>query len=469
MIIGTSQGMIRSHQGKLSLAHRVSDLLIICFSLLFVCLIYEIPWDSNYSAAVFAAMVFMAVFSERKELYRSWRIKRVLDELLEIYVVWFGVVIGLVFIAFITKTGWHFSRLAICSWFILVPVLFSFSRILIRNFWHALRRRGFNTRTVVIIGINEQGVHLANTMQNASWMGLRFLGFYDDRHQERLEIASEVPILGNFEQLVANAKQGSIDAVYVTMPLRAEERTRTLIAQLSDTTTSIYYIPDVNALNILHGRWIQFGDVPMVSIHENPHYGVDAWLKRTEDIVLSSIILSIIAIPMLFIALGVKFSSAGPVFFKQRRYGINGEEIEVWKFRSMSICEDGAHIQQATKNDIRVTPFGAFLRRTSLDELPQFINVLQGRMSIVGPRPHAVAHNEIYRKQISRYMLRHKVKPGITGWAQINGWRGETDTLDKMEKRVEYDLDYIRNWSITLDLKIFFWTLFKGFKNEKAY
>ena len=186
----------------------------------------------------------------------------------------------------------------------------------------------------------------------------------------------------------------------------------------------------------------------MISILESPFLGIDGTVKRLEDIILGALILALITLPMIFIALAVKLTSRGPVFFKQRRYGLNGKQISVWKFRSMTVLEDGDTVTQATKGDARITSLGAFLRKTSLDELPQFINVLTGQMSIVGPRPHAVAHNEQYRQLIGDYMLRHKVKPGITGWAQINGWRGETDTLEKMEKRVEFDLYYIRNWSL---------------------
>jgi putative colanic acid biosynthesis UDP-glucose lipid carrier transferase len=192
-------------------------------------------------------------------------------------------------------------------------------------------------------------------------------------------------------------------------------------------------------------------------------------LKRIEDIVISGIILCLIALPMLVIALAVKLTSKGPILFCQRRYGMGGEPIEVWKFRSMTVCDDGDVIVQATKNDSRVTKVGAFLRRTSLDELPQFLNVLRGDMSIVGPRPHAISHNEMYRKKIMGYMLRHLVKPGITGWAQVNGWRGETDTLEKMEKRVQYDLEYIKNWSLWFDLKIIALTALKGLSGKNAY
>jgi putative colanic acid biosynthesis UDP-glucose lipid carrier transferase len=209
--------------------------------------------------------------------------------------------------------------------------------------------------------------------------------------------------------------------------------------------------------------------LPVYSIYETPFAGPNDWVKRAEDIILGLAIIILILPLLLIIAIGVKFSAPGPIIFQQRRYGIHGDEIWVWKFRSMTVCEDGPSIPQACKNDPRVTKFGSFLRKTSMDEFPQFLNVLKGDMSIVGPRPHAIAHNEYYRKLVPGYMLRHKVKPGITGWAQVNGWRGETDTLNKMEKRVEYDLDYIRNWTLWLDLRIIFLTIFKGIVGKNAY
>jgi len=231
----------------------------------------------------------------------------------------------------------------------------------------------------------------------------------------------------------------------------------------------VYLAADFFAFNLLHARWGALGGVPTVSLHETPFYGVDGWLKRLEDIVLGSLILMIIAIPMLIIGIFVKLTSPGPALFRQRRYGLNGEVIHVLKFRSMSVTEDGDEIKQATEGDVRITKLGAFLRRTNLDELPQFLNVIEGTMSIVGPRPHAIAHNELYRTKIQGYMLRHKVKPGISGWAQVNGWRGETDTLDKMEKRIEHDLDYIRNWSLLWDLQIIFMTVFGSGAHRNAY
>ncbi|MBX9264606.1 undecaprenyl-phosphate glucose phosphotransferase, partial [Klebsiella pneumoniae] len=234
-------------------------------------------------------------------------------------------------------------------------------------------------------------------------------------------------------------------------------------------TCSVLLIPDIFTFNILQSRTEEINGVPVVPLYESPLSGINMVFKRLEDIIVSLSILIVISPVLLIIACAVKFTSPGPVIFRQIRYGMDGKSIKVWKFRSMTVMENDNNVTQATKHDLRVTKVGKFLRRTSLDELPQFFNVLFGQMSVVGPRPHAVSHNEQYRTLIKGYMLRHKVKPGITGLAQVNGWRGETDTLDKMQKRVEYDLLYIRNWSIWLDLKIIFLTIFKGFVNKSAY
>jgi putative colanic acid biosynthesis UDP-glucose lipid carrier transferase len=251
--------------------------------------------------------------------------------------------------------------------------------------------------------------------------------------------------------------------------MRAEDRIRFLLDQLSDSTVSVYIVPDFFVFELLHSRWTQMGGLPAVSVFENPLYGVDGMVKRIADLAIAFVALIAGAIPMLLIALAVKLSSPGPVFFRQRRYGLDGQEILVWKFRSMRTCDNGPVVKQASKGDPRVTRVGGILRKTSLDELPQLFNVIDGTMSLVGPRPHANAHNEQYRSLIRGYMLRHKVKPGITGLAQVNGCRGETETVDKMERRIEWDHNYIRHWSIWLDLKIMVKTLLVVWKQEEAY
>jgi putative colanic acid biosynthesis UDP-glucose lipid carrier transferase len=294
-------------------------------------------------------------------------------------------------------------------------------------------------------------------------------GIFDDREASRLPDELQSQVVGTIEDALEAANRGEIDFIYIAMPMSAENRIMDILNRCSDTTCSVYIIPNFFIYNLLNARWQTVGSVQTLSVFDTPFQGANNVLKRAEDLILSACILVLIAIPMLVIAIGIKATSTGPIIFKQNRYGLDGRQIKIYKFRSMLTEDNGEKVEQVTVDDKRVTPFGAFLRRRSLDELPQFFNVLQGRMSIVGPRPHAVAHNEQYRKLIEGYMLRHKVKPGITGWAQINGFRGETKTVNKMVKRVEYDLEYIHRWSVWLDIKIITMTIFKGFVDKNAY
>ncbi|GKO77374.1 hypothetical protein NUBL17194_21620 [Klebsiella pneumoniae] len=311
------------------------------------------------------------------------------------------------------------------------------------------------------------GVSLAKSFNDEPWLGFVVVGLYDINPPNAN--LSDIEYKGDFEQLIADAKKGKLDRIYIAMSMSENNEMKELIKSLTDTTCSVLLIPDIFTFNILQSRVEEVNGVPVVPLFDTPLSGINMVFKRVEDIIISALILILISPVLAVIALAVKTTSAGPILFRQTRYGMDGKPIKVWKFRSMTVMENDDTIRQATKNDVRITKVGNILRKTSLDELPQFFNVLLGGMSIVGPRPHAVAHNEQYRNLIEGYMLRHKVKPGITGWAQINGWRGETDTLDKMEKRVEFDLEYIRNWSIYFDLKIIFLTIFKGFINKAAY
>ncbi|HEY0956018.1 MAG TPA: undecaprenyl-phosphate glucose phosphotransferase [Roseateles sp.] len=306
--------------------------------------------------------------------------------------------------------------------------------------------------TAVIVGAGPLGHKVARALRESQ--GVVCLGYFDDRTPERLHPDAGTQVLGTLADLATYVREKGVRDVYITLPLGSQPRIVELLEQVQGTTASLFFVPDVFGISIIQGRLKDMNGVPVVGICETPFTGTNSLIKRISDIVLASIILVLISPILLLLAIGVKLSSPGPVIFKQRRNGLDGEEIIVYKFRSMRTQDNGAVVKQATKGDSRITPFGAFIRKTSLDELPQFINVLQGRMSIVGPRPHAVAHNEQYRELIKAYMVRHKVKPGITGWAQVNGLRGETDTIDKMKARVEYDLEYLRNWSLALDLQI---------------
>ncbi len=466
-----SNGILKPRHSKLALITRMIDALLVGASLWLIADLYGVIWNERYSLALACAVGLFVFFAEFYDLYRAWRGAPLWQEGIRLWWAWIGVILGLLFLAYATKVSAEYSRRVMLTWLILTPVVLTTWRSALHFIVGLLRQQGINTRNVAIVGARELGAKLAHTFIGAPWLGFKAMGFYDDRAPTGSRPLADKPInvVGTFDDLVQQARDGKIDIIYITLPMRAETRIQNLISKLADTTVSVYMVPDFFMFDLMNASWTHVGELPAVSIYETPFYGVDSWVKRLEDIVLSGAILLTVAVPMLVIATLVKITSPGPVIFHQTRYGLQGQKIEVWKFRTMRVCENGSDVTQATRSDPRVTPVGNFLRRTSLDELPQFINVLQGRMSIVGPRPHAVAHNEMYRKLIAGYMLRHKVKPGITGWAQINGWRGETETVDKMRARVEHDLAYIRNWSLWLDVKIILSTIAKGFIGKNAY
>ncbi|HRH79843.1 MAG TPA: undecaprenyl-phosphate glucose phosphotransferase [Thiobacillaceae bacterium] len=380
-----------------------------------------------------------------------------------------GLTVGaLLFLAYLTRLDYLFDRQTILHWFMATPFVLFLGHMCLRWYVHRIHLHG-QARRAVIVGGNEAGLRLRGRLENNECLLTDCLGFFDDRREDRLSGAVREHYLGHSSNLAEYAMRERVDIIYITLPISQRERISALLMALKDTTASIYLVPDIFTYDLIQARIDQMGGIPVIAILETPFTSINALNKRMEDIVLSLLILVLISPVMLLIALAVKLSSHGPVIFSQRRYGLNGEEIIVYKFRSMRVMEDGDHVPQATRDDERTTRLGRFLRKTSLDELPQFVNVLQGRMSIVGPRPHAVAHNELYRKLISGYMLRHKVKPGITGWAQVNGLRGETESLDKMAARIQYDLDYIRNWSLSLDLHIILKTVWLVFKDAHAY
>ena len=394
------------------------------------------------------------------------------DEALQILFSWLGAFMLLISGAYLYNSDYSYSLEVIELWLPLAPFSIILTHSIQRGCLCYLRKQGFNTKTYAIFGTNSLGQRLKIGLSEMPWLGYKFIGFFDDRveYEDRRLGQNQIGnIAGGFQQLLEKSKAGEIDHIYITLPLRAEKRISMLIQQLADSTASINIVPDFFTFNLIQSKWSNVQGIPVVSVFDTPFNTLNGTTKRIEDIALCMIILPIIAIPMLIIAIAIKLTSPGPVIFKQQRYGVKGEKIEVWKFRSMTVCENGDQIKQATQNDSRVTPLGAFLRRTSLDELPQFLNVLQGTMSVVGPRPHAIAHNEFYRKQIQGYMLRHKVKPGITGQAQVNGCRGETDTLDKMEARIHHDLEYLKQWSLWLDIKIVLLTVYNGFVDKQAY
>jgi len=465
-------GIIRSNEPMLAVLHRWLDIFVIGLAFLLVLWWQDTSLHRDHWISLLVTLFLFYLINDFSQLYGSWRGEESLKELRQVGGNWAVAFAGMFVADYFLFQNTRLPDMDKIIWFSVGLVSLLAYRVGLRHTMRQLRSRGYNTRSVAIAGAGPLGQRLADNIVSTPWMGLNLMGFYDDKSSDPVPLANSpisIPTNGDMQSLVQDAKAGIIDKIYITLPMRAELKIKWLLDELSDSTASVYIIPDVFVFDLLHARSESINGLPSISIFDTPMDGANRIVKRIEDIILSCLILALIALPMLFIAFRVRMTSPGPALFRQKRYGIDGKSIEVWKFRSMKVMENGDKVTQAQRNDTRITPFGAFLRKTSLDELPQFINVLRGEMSIVGPRPHAIAHNEEYRQIISGYMLRHKVKPGITGWAQINGWRGETDTLDKMEKRIEYDLDYIRNWSLFLDLKIVFLTIFKGFINKNAY
>ncbi len=383
------------------------------------------------------------------------------------------IIIAGLLITFGIATGYLslFAPDAIICWLWLTPVCQLVAVLGLRTIAPMLIKLQGPVKRTVIVGMNEQGLTLAQRLTYNDYIAAELLGFFVDGQQAQEYGPSnhlDFPILGGLDDIASYVKEHRVNIIYLSLPVTNQTYIVKLLDELKDTTASIYFVPDMFQADLIQGRVGQVDDIPVVAVCETPFTGFNGLIKRFADIVFSLGILILISPVLIAVAIGVKLGSPGPVIFKQRRYGLYGEEILVYKFRSMTVCEDGATVTQATKQDQRITPFGAFLRKSSLDELPQFLNVLQGRMSIVGPRPHAVAHNEMYRKLIKGYMVRHKVKPGITGWAQVNGLRGETETLDKMKARIDHDIDYLRNWSPKLDVYIIFKTILVVFKGQNG-
>jgi putative colanic acid biosynthesis UDP-glucose lipid carrier transferase len=381
-----------------------------------------------------------------------------------------SVLLALLFaIGFATKTSEEFSRLVMLTWALVTPVPLIFLSVALHEYMRRLMHAPSNARVAVVAGYNDVSVTLVKRIRDAPELGIRVDGYFDDRSAERLGLPAGKELVGGLPDLVAHVNSNNVDVIFIALPMRQVQRVVDLLEELRDTTASIYFVPDIFVMDLIQSRTADISGVPVVAMCETPFHGTRGLMKRSMDVAISVAALLGLSPLLLLIALRIKLGSRGPVIFRQRRYGLDGQIIWVYKFRTMTVTEDGAEIQQATSDDARITSFGRFLRRYSLDELPQLINVLQGSMSLVGPRPHAVAHNELYRRLIKGYMVRHKVLPGITGLAQVNGCRGETSRLEEMKARIEYDLDYLRHWSPLLDVRILLQTVIQVLNDRKAY
>jgi putative colanic acid biosynthesis UDP-glucose lipid carrier transferase len=443
---------------------------IVALVCLYLCMV---AWDNAFdrsSPAVAIAGVLCLVLVQAPRQVSSQLTNSQISAASSVFVRWLLMVCVLFGVGYVTDSLDSYPRKIFLTWALITPPVLMFTTVAMQRVMQRFLLKASDIRTAVFAGYNESSLELAARLKQNPALCLSVRGFFDDRGPERLGMATGTQLIGRLSEMAAFVKSHKIDVIFIALPIRHLKRVLDMLDDLRDTTASIYYVPDVFVADLIQARSGDIQGVPVVAMCETPFNGYRGVAKRISDVVISAGILLLASPVLLLTALAVKVTSPGPVIFKQRRYGLDGREINVYKFRSMTVMENGSEVRQASQGDKRMTKIGAFLRRTSLDELPQLINVLQGRMSLVGPRPHAVAHNEQYRKLIKGYMIRHKVLPGITGLAQVNGCRGETARLEDMEARVKYDLDYLRRWSPFLDFKILWQTLIRMiFGDEKAY
>lgn len=443
--------------------------LVAVGSLIAIMAICDAPFDRKYGVLASLVTALGALLLQPPKNTGSQAIVGRVPLVFSMMLKWIVLVAILLMIGFATKFTEDFSRRVTLLWAFVTPAFLVITVLLLHELMKRVLYDPSSARRAIVAGFNETSQSLAHRLSTTQEMGMRVAGFFDDRGRERLGMNEAAALLGRLSDLASYVRANSVDVIFIALPIRHIARVIELLDDLRDTTASIYYVPDLFMFDLIQARTGEISGIPVVAMCETPFYGYRGVLKRMFDFMVS-IIAAIVLSPLLLgIALLVKCSSPGPVIFKQRRYGLDGQEIHVYKFRTMTVMEDGLNVAQATKDDSRITPIGRILRSWSLDELPQLVNVIQGQMSLVGPRPHAVAHNEQYRKLIKGYMIRHKVLPGITGLAQVNGCRGETAKIEEMQARVQYDLEYLRKWSALLDLKILFLTVANLFRGDKAY
>lgn len=465
------RGWVHTHGPTLVELFRLTDAACLVAALWLAAHALQLPWTRGLLSMSLLAIVAFTLAAGQWPLYRSWRVSPLRAELSRALGCICATALAVMAVLYATDLWRGLPRALLPLWLTIAYALIALGRIAVRAGLRARRARGGNIRTAAIIGANTTGLHVLEQLQGNPWMGIRVIGVFDDKpHDLASARETELTVAGSVAALKQRVAAGEVDIVYIALPLRAERLIQQIVHQLRDTPVSVLLVADFSAFGLLRASWETLGGMPMVSLVDTPHQGVDGMLKRCVDIALSSVALLVLAIPLLVIAVCIRATSPGPALFRQRRYGLDGREFSIYKFRTMTVVEDGKNaFTQARRGDARITPLGAFLRRTSLDELPQLLNVLAGDMSLVGPRPHPVALNEAQRKLIDGYMLRHKVRPGITGWAQIHGFRGETDTPEKMEFRVRYDLEYINDWSLWLDMKIIWRTAVMVLRDSNAY
>jgi putative colanic acid biosynthesis UDP-glucose lipid carrier transferase len=456
------------------LCRLIDDLLI----LLCLLLVLRPEWEPLRSWLI-DALLCVAVLELAASFFhfnRSWRMVRLRHEIADLTAYWTLAFFALLAL-FAALGDLPADRLSIwgpraLTFYGAALAAIVLTRVAMRMGLRHLRAFGHDQRSAAFIGATETTERLCAVFSQQRWMGIQPLGVFDDRQPaaNRTAPIAAGPFGGPVDRLYDLARQGAVSRIYVTLPVAAEQRIKAIIDRFGDTTASLYYCPPLFRLDLVGGRWDDVYGQPVVSIVESPFEGYSRWLKRAEDIVLTLLAAPLVLPVCLAAAVAIRCDSPGPIFYRQLRYGLDGRAFRIWKFRTMTVAAAGDDaFVQARPGDRRITRVGAFLRRTSIDELPQFINVALGSMSVVGPRPHPLALDDAFRPVIRRYAVRHKIKPGITGLAQVNGWRGQTETIDKMAGRVAQDIDYLRRWSIWLDLQILIRTLLVPFVQRNAF
>jgi len=453
---------IRNIESSFVWLHRGIDLFIPSITLYFITVTYGLEWISRYQNTGVWTGLFLIAFGQFNGLYHNWRGRSLYQDSSIVIKSWVFVCALVILLIFMFKISEQFSRFVLITWFVISPFILILYRFFIRQFLASLYKKNHFTKSAAIYGSGQSSTHIITVLNKNKWLGYRIENIFDDfpTNDNNIEIS------GGTDELISLAKSGKIQTVFIALPMERNNEIKHLLNGLSDTTVIIKYIPDFFSFDLLNASMTTIGGTPVINICDTPlNDPAKVFIKRLEDISISTLILLLILPIMIVIAIGIKLSSPGPIFYKQSRVGWNGKKFNMLKFRSMAVDTEKDGIQWGGAKNKTTSRFGSFIRKTSLDELPQFINVLKGEMSIVGPRPERDVFVKQFRQEIPRYMQKHIVKAGITGWAQINGWRGDTD----LNKRIEYDLYYIDSWSLWLDIKIIILTVLTGLSNKNAY
>ena len=459
-------GFLKEHSSVLLWLMRLLDIMILLAACLaaYLTVFGTESLPAHYQIAILFAVLLLIVVFHAYSLYRAWRGVDYAQEFTATLLAWTTVFGILVFLAVITKTSESFSRAWLLIWFTLGGSALLLTRYGLRRLLQYLRGRGFNLRHIAIIASGDIGSHVIGNLRASPESGFNIKAYFTD---DDIDTSGWSNI---FEGSIADARdyidQHQLDQIWLAMPLREVDTIEAILSDLKDVTTDIRLVPDIFGFRLINHSISSIAGLPVINLSVTPMEGINRWIKAVEDLLISTVILVLISPLFLIISLMVKMTSPGPIFYRQQRLSWNGREFTMLKFRTMPVgAEKSTGAVWTTRDDTRATSVGTFLRRTSLDELPQFWNVLRGDMSIVGPRPERPVFVEKFKDEIPSYMQKHMVKAGITGWAQVNGWRGDTD----LQTRIEHDLYYIDNWSLWLDLRIIFMTFSKGLVHKNAY